>query len=363
MNNEGTKSIDCSWDELIRAWSREGALASGLSEVKTALSTLKRLWPVEVRRLVSLRDRGIAVGASAVELGRLLQVCESVEGFDEVFARRVAGERAAYSELVLVAALQSLGYQPRFASPIGGHVLDAECLVGELPLYFEVVTPEPSDASTSEQRSIDELQQQVKKCISKARVEIEVYGAINANDIQAIASAVPVAAPGVWSIVGSVARVRRIDKGQKLPRLFDGEGAQIFFGGETSIQGETTGVVARWESSDARAKRIFNAEYHQFAESVANVLVVDVCGVCGGMDEWPREMARLLQPHRNRKVGAVAFFEQGILGPPEAIRRRWRLLVNPHSHVAVPPVLLDGLESLDESSWHGLGHPERVIAA
>ena len=74
-------------------------------------------------------------------------------------------------------------------------------------------------------------------------------------------------------------------------------------------------------------------------------------------------MARLLQPSRNRKVGAVAFFEQGCVGPPEAIRRRWRVLINPHAHVQIPEVLLDGLESLDESKWHGLARLERLIAA
>jgi hypothetical protein len=107
---------------------------------------------------------------------------------------------------------------------------------------------------------------------------------------------------------------------------------------------------------------VFNGEYHHFSEQVANVLVVNVCAVTDGMVSWPQAMARLLQPERNRKVGAVVFFHQGSLGPPEAIRRRWRVLVNPHAHLPVPDGLLTGLESLDESASYGLARPGRLVA-
>ncbi len=56
-------------------------------------------------------------------------------------------------------------------------------------------------------------------------------------------------------------------------------------GGERTVQGESTSVVARWESSDVRAKRVFNEKYPQLAQDVANVLVVDVCAVSDGMTD------------------------------------------------------------------------------
>jgi hypothetical protein len=164
-------------------------------------------------------------------------------------------------------------------------------------------------------------------------------------------------------LVDSLARVRRINASQPLLPTFDGEGAQVVFAEEISVQGESTSVITRWESSDVRAKRVFNEEYHQFSPSVSNVLVVNVCAASDGMKLWPGEMARLLQPTRNRKVGAVAFFEQGSLGLPEAIRRRWRVLVNPHAHLPIPERLLAGIESLDESTAYGLPRPERIVAA
>jgi hypothetical protein len=143
---------------------------------------------------------------------------------------------------------------------------------------------------------------------------------------------------------------------------FDGDGAQITFGGEETVRGNSTVVIARRESSDARAKRVFNEEYHQFSQGVTNVLVINLSAIADCMSTWPSLVARLLQPARNRKVGAVAFFHQGLLGPREAIRRRWRVLVNPHAHVPVPEALLASLESLDESIRYGLPRPQRLVA-
>jgi len=163
-------------------------------------------------------------------------------------------------------------------------------------------------------------------------------------------------------LVNDKARLRRIDIGQTLCPTFDGDGVQIVLGGETTVQGESTGVIARWETSDARAKRVYNEEYHQFSGEVGNVLVVNVSAVMDGMKIWPSLMARLLQPARNRKVGAVVFFEQGLLGPPEAVRRRWRVLVNPHAYVPIPEALLTAFESLDESRAFGLPQTERLVA-
>ena len=350
------------WATFLEAWCGGASLATNAAEVARALSTLVRLWPAEVARLASDPARGLLVVAPAVELGRLLHVCEPAESFDEILRRLVNGERSAYSELVLVAALRRLGYNAQFAPPIAGRVLDAKCLVEDLPIYFEVVTPERSDASVEERRLADALNQEVRSSVSKCRVEIEIRSPIDATAIGRILAAAQSALPSVWTDVDPVARVRRIDPVQSLLPLFDGEGAQIVVAGEKTVQGESTSVIVRWESSDSRAKRVFNGEYHQFSNDVANVLVVDVCAVSDGIEDWPQQMARLLQPSRNRKVGAVAFFEQGCVGPPEAIRRRWRVLINPHAHVKIPEAILGGLESLDESNWHGLARPERLVA-
>jgi hypothetical protein len=286
-----------------------------------------------------------------------------VQGFPGVLHRLVDGQRSAYSELVVVAVLQRLEYEPQFDPPIDGRVLDAACDIDGNAVYFEVVTPERSDATADEQRRMDELTIHLRGCVFKCRVEIEVYGLLPEGFMGEIVNAVKSATPSEWRHVASIARIRRIDTGQTLLPVFDGDGAQVVVGGDRTVQGNSTNVITRWESSDIRAKRVFNTEYHHFSESVANVLVVDTCAVSDGMDLWPIEITRLLQPNRNRKVGAVVFFDQGSLGPPEAIRRRWRVLVNRHAHLSVPDTLLTSIESLDESEAYGLQRMERIVAS
>ena len=351
-----------SWAAFLQDWCCGGSLATSAAEVARALSAFNRLWPAEVARLASDSPRGLGVAAPAVELGRLLHACETAPSFDKVLKRLVNGERSAYSELVLVAALRRLGYGAQFEPPIGGRVLDARCLVDGVPVYCEVVAPERSDASVKQQRIVDETTAAIRRSVSKCRVEIEIRGDIDVAAIEQIAAAVQSAVPTEWTIVNSMARVRRIDFGLALEPVFDGDGSQIVVGGERTVQGESTSVIARWESSDLRAKRVFNEEYHHFAKDVANILVVNVSAISDGMEAWPQRMARLLQPCQNRKVGAVTFFEQGCVGPPEGIRRRWRVLVNPHAHIQIPEVLLDGFESLDESICYSLARPERLVA-
>jgi hypothetical protein len=299
-----------------------------------------------------------------IELGLLLNACHLLDGFPSVFHRLINENehRSAYSELVVVATLQRLGHPARFEPPLEGKVLDALCEVGEDRVYIEVVAPEQPEAATEQQDRVDRLTAEVTSRISRCRVEIEIYSEITTESMVAIAAAIETAEPSTWTLVESLARLRRVDAGQPLPPTFDGDGAHVTICGEETIQGESTSIAVRWESSDARAKRVFNEEYHQFSHTVPNVLVVNVTGVSDGMMVWPAEMARLLQPTRNRKVGAVAFFQEGIVGPPDGVCRRWRVLVNPHAHHPVPEVLVSGFESLDESPAFSLPRPKRIIA-
>jgi hypothetical protein len=126
-----------SWDRFSREWCLNGSLATSRENVARALATLARLWPEEVARLGGDRIRGLGVVSPAVEVGLLLSSCEQTEGFAEVLPRMKSRERSAYSELVLVAALRTLGFVPRFAAPIEGRLLDAACEINGSPLYCE----------------------------------------------------------------------------------------------------------------------------------------------------------------------------------------------------------------------------------
>jgi len=347
------------WDHFIREWCLNSNLGYSKSDVLRALSALKRLWPESLEMTVSGKPRGAHPVVCAVDYGKLLADCEHLQGFSSVLARLKKGERSAYPELVVASSLMTLGYSPVLEVLLNGRVLDCVCSVEAQPVYFEVVAPDRSEHSQNRQVQGRELSERIRNSISRCRVEVAILEQLGPGQIDNIVSAVQDASDQDWHEIDSYARICVTRFGQILRPTFDSEGTTIIFAGETETQGGSSGVIVRWEDEDERAKHIFNAEYHHFSPEVANVLVVDVCAV-GGLKDWPRTMRKLLQPYQNRKVGAIVLFEQGVLGPPEAMRRRWIVLVNPHAHIPIPQVLMDGLWSLDESHHYGMPSPDRL---
>jgi hypothetical protein len=351
-----------SWNEFARDWCLGGVLGTSQVEAIRALDALRRLWPEEVAKHVSAPYRGLAHVVGAIEKGTLLADCERMDGFEPVLTRLRGGERSAYSELVLGSSLASLGYRPEFGAALNGKVLDVRCDVEARPVYFEVLTPDRAEQSIDAQQLTEQLGNAIRSSVSACRVEVAVLATLDAQAIQEIVRAVRDAMPGQWITVNSVARIRRVNEGQRLPSTFDGEGASIVIAGDSEVQGASTGLVIRWEDNDERAKRLFNAEYHHFSECVSNVLVVNVCAIADGINAWTNWMRRVLQPKQNRKVAAVILFDQGVLGSPAAIQRRWKVIVNAYSHLSVPESLAKGFESLDESAaWFGQVRPVGAV--
>ena len=336
------------WEVFDNKWCHRTALAYSEADIALGLGTLNRLCPSKVAELTSASVSGAGGIAPKVELGLLLAECEGVSGFHAVLARFNKDERSAYSEFVLVSSLKKLGYRVSFSPPLEGKELDAKCEVNNIPVYFEVVTPERAEASVESEKLVERLSVQLRDVLRACRVEVEIFKFLDERGIGRLINTVMQAPDTRWVPVSSFARFRKVCIGEKLPPVFDGSGAKIVFGGEERLQGDSTGIVIRWNDDDDRAKRIFNDEYHHFSTTVPNVLVINVCAVAGGVDSWIDSIKRLLQPKRNRKVGAIALFKQGVLGPPEAIRRNWKVVVNSYAHVPVPPTLLQGLESLSD---------------
>jgi hypothetical protein len=135
-----------SWESFCQQWGcPAGALGYSPKEISRGLSTLARLWPEKVGQIVG-KWRGPSPAASAIETGLLLEACQAVRYFPRVLGRLKLRERAAYSEIVIVAALRRLGYDPEFEAPAGGSP-DARCIVDGVPISFEVYTPNQSYAS------------------------------------------------------------------------------------------------------------------------------------------------------------------------------------------------------------------------
>ena len=89
-------------------------LAYSPAEISRALSVIKRLWPEKFALTANQSAQGTATVVPEIETGLLLAVCETAKYFRGMLERLKSGQRSAYSELVLVAALRRLGYDPQF---------------------------------------------------------------------------------------------------------------------------------------------------------------------------------------------------------------------------------------------------------
>ena len=333
------------WDAFVNEWCCGCRLAHPKPEVVRAIRALGEHWPEKISETVAGIARGPGPVAGLVEYGLLLSDCDSVEGFAPVLKRLKEGDRSAYSELVVGTTLVRLGYSPSFTAPIGNKNLDAVCSFSGQDVYFEVVCPEHSQAVGHEDRQVRELSTRLRDASSGYRLEVVILQPLTDETIAKIVDAATDAVDAEWMSVPGVARLRKISLDSDIPPTFDAEGSVVNFG-----RGTNSASVIRWEYSDERAARIFYHEYQHFSSEVPNVLVVNTCAV-GGVEEWAVQIERLFQPSRNRKCGAALLFHQGIIGPPEAIRRRWAVVRNPYAHLQIPDALFERIETLDELSF------------
>lgn len=198
------------------------------------------------------------------------------------------------------------------------------------PIAFEVYAPDDSQASQDQSALADALRQAVMEAISDSLVEIDVLQGFNKSEIPAAVQTILNAPPSLWTPVGDWAQIRRTDQGQPLAPTFDGSGAEVRVAGNTEVKGLGKSVVVRWEHADTRARLALERKRAQVDDAIANVVVMDVCAV-GRVGEWP-EIIASLPGIEFSKVGMVVFFDQGSLGPPERIRRRWPSLKIPMRH-------------------------------
>ena len=320
------------------------------------MTTLKRLWPDRLAENVGQDRSGTWAPTISTEAGLLLATSEHAKYFRGVLQRLRAGQRSAYSELVVGYVLRKLGLDPQFEAGEGEP--DLLCEVDGVPVAFEVYAPEDSYASQSQRALVEELQKAVIEATAISRVEIGILESFADSDISCAIEVIRQAPSLAWTPIGNWAHFRRTDEGQHLPPTFDGSGAQVMVAGETDVKGPNKSVVIRWERADTRARQALERKRAQLRDGVFNTVVMDVCAV-GGIDEWPETIAQLFGTDFE-KIGAVIFFDQGCLGPPERVRRRWRIVDNPHAAQPIPEKLLASIESLDESKYYGLASKPRL---
>ncbi len=339
-----------SWAEVLQEWCLGVSPPFTEAEASRGLQALARLWPEYVERMSNEPARGLLVVAPAVDLGEILADCENLEGFRSVFERVKNGERSARAELTFASVLVKLGYQPGLQIPLEGKVLDLSAPIAGNMIYFEVATPEQADAGAESQRLATTLSESLKAEHKPCRLEVEILAPLSPvviADIRDGCKQVPENSD--WIQIGALARIRKTSAGSALPPLFDGDGASIAADGDRDVQSDATTIIVRFETTDARANRIFHDKYHQFSDQVPNALVLNVSAVSEALQTWPDQLQQLLQPQQNRKVGAIILFDQKVNTSHCATQRKWKTLHNPHAHIAFPRECLEHIDSLNVS--------------
>jgi hypothetical protein len=90
-----------------------------IAKIVALLSTLELLWPEELARIAGQSQGGTSASALCVEKRLLLAACGGGPYFAARFNRLKAGQRSAYSELVIGEALRALGYAFHFEAGDG----------------------------------------------------------------------------------------------------------------------------------------------------------------------------------------------------------------------------------------------------
>jgi hypothetical protein len=349
-NAEIPEAFGGSWEAFCQRWCREGDLAHSRAEVSLGLRTLERLWPEELARIAGQSQGGTSAPALCIEKGLQLAACEGAPYFTAVFNRLKAGQRSAYSELVVGEALRALGYAFHFEA--GDGQADLVGTIGGQPVAFEVYAPDDSFASQQQSSLVQDLRNAISDAIGSSRVELEICDLFDKTRIETAVKTICAATSLRWLPIESWAMFRRTYEGEVLAPDFDGDGAQMRIAGDTDRKGTGKSVVIRWAPVDMRARHALERKRAQVREGIGNVVVFDVCAV-GGVRDWPEVIAKL--PGTDfEKIGAVLSFDQGSVGPPERIRRRWRCVLNPNATLPIAEEFISAVESLDESRYYGI---------
>ena len=151
------------WSDFVAKWCPGVTPSASSDEGWRALGVVERLLPEHLDEVLGGGARGIAIIAPLLDLGKTLEACEKLVGFDRLLARMKENESAAFSEAEFAGALVKLGYNPILEPELGGKCLDAVVSVGGEKVYFEIVTPLTCDVMKTAYSDMRRLTQRIIK--------------------------------------------------------------------------------------------------------------------------------------------------------------------------------------------------------
>ena len=340
-------SFATDWPGFIADWCLGVVPGYTPEEVELAVEALEQEWPERLIGLHSSTHRSIILIAPLIDDGLVISRCQVLRRFAPVMARVRAGSLAALSELRLAVGLVQLGYAPELEPPLGNKFLDALIIVAGMPIYFEAIAPEVSDAMQEAQAELKKLAESIAQQNPGMYTELHLTTDITpdiARDALARATELlPSASVTAISSLGLVRKVR-IEVGNAGIVPVDAQ-RPVLFAGFGGIEGEQRSMaVVTVSLSDARAARLMEAETKHFSRDKANILAIDVTQVPSGIKSYTPLIERRFQPNFNLRFGAVVLFSRVLQNA--RVEQKWKALPNPHALIEIPTDLLRRFESL-----------------
>lgn len=276
-------------------------------------------------------------------------------------ARVRRGERSALAELQFAAALVRSGLTPELEPRVGSKQLDCSVKVGSETVFAEVIAPETSEAIVDSYAVVERIAVEVVERNTGTHTEIllAVEPHTQIDTIVASATATP-PDESVHNVEG-LGWFWRVLLGPQPPvvgpQIYNPDPRPVIGRGRMLWEdGVSTSALVRLPIMDERAHRLLSAELHHFSPTERNILVMNLNGV-QGRREWLPVIERWFQPTRNRRVGGVVLYYQGVRVTPPATRQRWRVVQNPYAYVPVPASLINAILTLNEGNARNVMFP------
>jgi hypothetical protein len=317
---------------------------------------LKRILPSHFEKLRSKPGRGLSVILPAIDLGLILSSCEELPGFSKLISRIDMAEASAISEARYAAALIRTGYSPELEPQVGTSLLDNSIDCEGIRIYSEVIAPERAKAIVAAHADVEALAGKLCGSIDGIVVEVLLHSDIGPDTLPRIRACIhhlPVGDPQTVDGFATIVLKPGIPPLLLGPSLPSHGMDPVLAAAVGRVEGvQVTAGIIRMPLLDTRARRLLSAELHHFSPDMHNILAIDISGVGISPKNWAPLIQRSFQPAQNRRIGAVVFFSQAMVGIPLAIRQKWAVVFNEYAYCPIPQIILEKLKSLDESRYY-----------
>jgi hypothetical protein len=286
-----------------------------------ALRAVGELWPEALSTM-----KGLYPACGLIDLGRLLNLVRPHDTFEKLLPRLKSLNQGAHAELIVAGSLIEKGLTIRLGAPCDGKVLDIAIENASGRVFVEITAPLKSKGTVEQERLTLDLATRLNAEAGDFSIAIEFTDDPTLEVIEALLAKLPTDASEEWQAVGDSARFRR-----------------------WLAAPESRVLSVEYPGIDFRTEKILRMKAEQLAKTAPNILVIDMSAIGGSIAEWLDASRRLLQPTKNRRIGAVVLFRSLYSAHLDRGYRLWWIVENPHAYMPIPKNILEVFRDFDES--------------